>query len=161
MELQIDRRVIELIAKMQPAAGDFRFVATIMRITPELERSPTSRRTSASASSSGAETSHQTARAPAVERADDGAPRLDSFVRGDTLLLGHSTGRRGRLAHRRLVPRAADIYAQEPVQHLPAICLTFTGKYFERTADGATNICEMVVYLVEATMIKHSSAGPT
>src|SRR5947208_13254954 len=38
MEVQIDQRVIELIAKMQPAAGDLRFVATVMKITPELER---------------------------------------------------------------------------------------------------------------------------
>ena len=40
-----------------------------------------------------------------------------------------------------------------------AIRLTFLGKYFERMADGATNICEMVVYLVEGKVIKHSGAG--
>src|SRR4051794_23113442 len=38
MELLIDQKTIELIAKMQPAASDLRFVATIMKITPELER---------------------------------------------------------------------------------------------------------------------------
>jgi len=38
-----------------------------------------------------------------------------------------------------------------------AIRLTFVNKYFERIADGATNICEMVVYLVEGKVIKHSS----
>src|SRR5260370_14294709 len=38
MELEIDRRTLELIAKMQPAAVDLRFVAAIMKITPELER---------------------------------------------------------------------------------------------------------------------------
>ena len=38
MEVQIDQRVIELIAKMQPAAVDLRFVAAVMKITPELER---------------------------------------------------------------------------------------------------------------------------
>src|SRR6266852_8714566 len=38
MELEMDRRTLELIAKMQPAATDLRFVATIMKITPELER---------------------------------------------------------------------------------------------------------------------------
>ena len=37
-----------------------------------------------------------------------------------------------------------------------AIRLTFIGKYFERMADGATNICEMVVYLAEGKVIKHS-----
>src|SRR5688572_31645846 len=38
MELEIDQHTIELIAKMQPAATDLRFVATAMKITPELER---------------------------------------------------------------------------------------------------------------------------
>src|SRR5712672_1009525 len=38
MEVVIDQKTIELIAKMQPAAIDLRFVATIMKITPELER---------------------------------------------------------------------------------------------------------------------------
>src|SRR2546430_14556678 len=38
MEVEIDQRTIELIAKMQPTASDLRFVATIMKITPELER---------------------------------------------------------------------------------------------------------------------------
>ena len=40
-----------------------------------------------------------------------------------------------------------------------AIRLTFIGKYFERIGDGATNICEMVVYLVEGKVIKHSGAN--
>ena len=34
MEVKIDQAVIELIAKMQPAAVDLRFVATVMKITP-------------------------------------------------------------------------------------------------------------------------------
>ena len=38
-----------------------------------------------------------------------------------------------------------------------AIRLTFIGKYFERMADGATNICEMVDYLAEGKVIKHSN----
>ncbi|HEY3053475.1 MAG TPA: PhoU domain-containing protein, partial [Thermoanaerobaculia bacterium] len=38
MELEIDQHTVELIAKMQPTAVDLRFVATAMKITPELER---------------------------------------------------------------------------------------------------------------------------
>src|SRR5258705_8530039 len=36
MEVTIDEKTIELIAKMQPAATDLRFVAAVMKITPEL-----------------------------------------------------------------------------------------------------------------------------
>src|SRR5260370_20097922 len=38
MEVASDQKAIELIAKMQPAAADLRFVAAVMKITPELER---------------------------------------------------------------------------------------------------------------------------
>src|SRR5688500_7732585 len=38
MELEIDQHTVELIAMMQPAAVDLRFVTTAMKITPELER---------------------------------------------------------------------------------------------------------------------------
>src|SRR5207253_863135 len=38
MENLIDEKTLELIAKMQPTATDLRFVATMLKITPELER---------------------------------------------------------------------------------------------------------------------------
>lgn len=39
-----------------------------------------------------------------------------------------------------------------------AIRLTFCGKYFERIADSATNIAEMVVYLVDGRIVKHQKS---
>ena len=37
-----------------------------------------------------------------------------------------------------------------------ALRLTFVAKYFERIGDQATNICEQVVYMTEARVIKHA-----
>ena len=36
-----------------------------------------------------------------------------------------------------------------------AIRITYVSKYLERIADHATNIAEMVVYLVEGKIIRH------
>jgi phosphate transport system protein len=38
-----------------------------------------------------------------------------------------------------------------------AIRLTFIGKYIERIADHATNVAELVVYLVEGKIIRHTA----
>jgi phosphate transport system protein len=164
MEIQIDQHVIELIAKMQPAAGDLRFVATVMKITPELERI-------ADLAQDVCERVIELSREPTIKplvylpRLAEDAQKmvrdaLDSFVRGDADLA-------------RTVIRSDDVVDQltedsfralltymmeNPRNISAAIRLTFIGKYFERMADGATNICEMVVYLVEGRMIKHSAA---
>jgi phosphate transport system protein len=38
-----------------------------------------------------------------------------------------------------------------------ALRITFVAKYIERIADHAINVAEMVVYLVEGKIIRHTS----
>jgi phosphate transport system protein len=164
MEIQIDQHVIELIAKMQPAAGDLRFVATVMKITPELERI-------ADLAQDVCERVIELAREPLIKPlvylprlAGDAQTMvrdaLDAFVRGDSKL-ALEVIRRDDVVDQLTEDsfRALLTYMLENPRNIsPAIRLTFIGKYFERMADGATNICEMVVYLVEGRMIKHEHA---
>ncbi len=162
MEVAIDEKTIELIAKMQPAASDLRFVATVMKITPELERI-------ADLAQDVCERVIELNREPMI-RPTVQLPRLaedaqgmvrhalDAFVRGDAQLA------RNVIAQDDIVDqlteesfRALLTYMLENPRNISsAIRLTFIGKYFERMADGATNICEMVVYLVEGKIIKHA-----
>jgi phosphate transport system protein len=162
MEVAIDEKTIELIAKMQPAASDLRFVAAVMKITPELERI-------ADLAQDVCERVIELNREPMI-RTTAQLPRLaedaqtmvrqalDAFVRGDAQLA------RSVIARDDVVDqlteesfRALLIYMLENPRNISsAIRLTFIGKYFERMADGATNICEMVVYLVEGKIIKHA-----
>jgi phosphate transport system protein len=161
MEVQIDQHVIELIAKMQPAAGDLRFVATVMKITPELERI-------ADLAQDVCERVIELSREPAIKSlgylprlAEDAQKMvreaLDAFVRGDSALalkVINDDDVVDQLTEDSF--RAMLTYMLENPRNIAAaIRLTFIGKYFERMADGATNICEMVVYLVEGRMIKH------
>jgi phosphate transport system protein len=163
MELLIDQKTIELMAVMQPAASDLRFVATIMKITPELERI-------ADLAQDVCERAIELNREPMLKPISqlpllaENAQRmvreaLDSFVRGDGELA------RKVILHDDVVDQLTEdsfrslltYMLENPRNISAAIRLTFIGKYFERMADGATNICEMVVYLVEGKMIKHSS----
>jgi phosphate transport system protein len=163
MEVEIDQRTIELIAKMQPTASDLRFVATIMKITPELERI-------ADLAQDVCERVIELNREPQLKpvgqlpQLAESAQRmvreaLDSFVRGDADL-ARDVIRQDDIADALTEDsfRALLTYMLENPRNIsPAIRLTFIGKYFERMADGATNICEMVVYLVEGKMIKHAA----
>ncbi len=162
MELLIDQKTIELMAVMQPAASDLRFVATIMKITPELERI-------ADLAQDVCERAIELNREPQLKPLSqlpllaDNAQKmvresLDSFVRGDVELA------RSVIRHDDVVDQLTEdsfrslltYMLENPRNISSAIRLTFIGKYFERMADGATNICEMVVYLVEGKMIKHT-----
>ena len=163
MELEIDDHTVELIAKMQPAATDLRFVATAMKITPELERI-------ADLAVDVCERAIELNREPPLKPLID-IPRLariaqdmvrqslDAFVRGDAVLAREVIARDDEVdllteqSFRELLT-----YMLEDSRNISrAIRLTFIGKYFERIADGATNICEMVVFLVEGKVIKHSN----
>jgi phosphate transport system protein len=163
MELEVDSHTIELLATMQPAAVDLRFVATAMKITPELERI-------ADLAQDVCERAMELNREPPLKPLMD-IPRLahmaqemvrqslDAFVRGDAALARQVIAR----------DKEADALTEQSFRELltymledprnisRAIRLTFVNKYFERMADSATNICEMVVYLVEGKVIKHSN----
>lgn len=162
MEVSIDEKTIELIAKMQPAATDLRFVAAVMKITPELERI-------ADLAQDVCERVMELNREPmlrpivqlphlAEEAQTMVRQALDAFVRGDAQLA------RSVIEHDDIVDQLTEdsfrtlltYMLENPRNIAPAIRLTFIGKYFERMADGATNICEMVVYLVEGKVIKHA-----
>lgn len=162
MEVLIDQRVIELIAKMQPTAVDLRFVAAVMKTTPELERI-------ADLAQDVCERVLELVSEPPIKRlvqlprlADDAQTMvraaLDAFVRGDAELAREIIARDDEVdqltvdSFRVLLTHMLE----DPRNISPAIRLTFIGKYFERMADGATNICEQVVYLVEGKVIKHA-----
>ena len=162
MELDIDQHTIELIATMQPAAADLRFVAAAMKITPELERI-------ADLAVDVCERVIELSREPQYEplayiprlaRTAQGMVRqaLDAFVRRDPALAREVIARDDEAdALTEESFRALLTYMLEDPRNISrSIRLTFIGKYFERMADGATNICEMVVYLAEGKVIKHS-----
>lgn len=164
MELEIDAETLALIAKMQPAAGDLRFVATMLKVTPDLERI-------ADLAVDVAERAIELSREPQLKPLVD-IPRLarmaqemvaqalDAFVRRDAQLARDVIARDDEVdALTEKSFRELLTYMLEDSKNISrAIRLTFVGKYFERMADGATNICEMVVYLVEGKVIRHAGA---
>lgn len=161
LELEIDQATIELIAMMQPTAGDLRFVATMMKVTPDLERI-------GDLAQDVCERVIELNREPQLKPLNEleslarvaqemVREALDAFVRRDAALAREVVAKddiADQLTEQSF--RELLTYMAESSTNISrAIRLTFIGKYFERMADGATNICEMVVYLVEGKVIKH------
>lgn len=164
MELEIDQHTIELIAKMQPAAVDLRFVATAMKINPELERIAD---LAVDVCERAVELNREPLLKPIIARLPTMAQdmvrqALDAFVRRDASMARQVIARDDEVdALTEQSFRELLTYMLEDSRNISrAIRLTFAGKYFERMADAATNICEMVVYLVEGKVIKHKHNEP-
>ncbi|MGA7615019.1 MAG: phosphate signaling complex protein PhoU [Thermoanaerobaculia bacterium] len=161
LELEIDAKTMELIATVQPTAVDLRAIAAIMKITPELERI-------ADLAQDVCERAVELNREPQlkpfidlpvlasnaqemVKLSIDSFVKLDADLARDVIRRDDDVDRLTEVVFRELLT----YMLEDPRNISRAIRLTFIGKYFERMADGATNIAEMVVYLVEGRSIKH------
>ena len=162
LELEIEERVLDLLATQQPMARDLRLLLAAMKIANDLERVGDHAVNIAES----AERLHRNRLllAPEHELAEmarqaramlSGA--LDAFVRGDGQL-GREICRQddGVDALRNSVFRVLLTHMMEDPRSIgPAMQLFLVSRNLERVADLATNIAEDVVFLVEGKTIKH------
>jgi phosphate transport system protein len=85
---------------------------------------------------------------------------LDAFVSRDTALARRVCGEDAEVdALKEQIFRELLTYMMEDPKTIPrAIRLILVSRFLERVADHATNIAEMVVYLVESKMVRHQLA---
>jgi phosphate transport system protein len=163
LDVEIDEDCIRLLALHQPAARDLRLVTTGMKISTELERI-------SDLAENVCERTIELNEEPQLKPYID-IPRMgnlarimvkesiDAFVKDDSALA------RKVLAHDDLVDELMEqifrellsFMIEDPHTISRAIRLSFIAKYIERVADHATNIAELVVYLVEGKIIRHTS----
>ena len=163
LELEIDGLCVEALARQQPMAGDLRFLTTAMKITPDLERIADH---AVNISERVLELNEEAPLKALVDlplmasRAQEmlrGA--LDAFVHRDSqaarnvITMDDDLDRRMELVFRVLLSHMIE----DPRTISRGIRLTFVAKHFERIGDMATNICEQVVYMSEARVVKHTS----
>ena len=87
---------------------------------------------------------------------------LDAFVREDTELALQVCQRDDFIDNltAQLFREMLSYMAQDPQSVGRAIRILFLAKYLERIADHATNIAEMVIYMVKGKSIRHMSPPP-
>jgi len=162
LELSIDERCIDLIARYQPMAKDLRFIATGMKLNAELERI-------ADIAVDIAQRAIETIDKPILKPLID-LPKLaaiaqnmvknsiDSFIKCDVdiaknVLLSDSEADRLRnLIQKELIE---DYMMKDGSTSPRAVQLLLIARFLERICDHATNIAEDVIYMVEAKVVRH------
>ena len=162
LELTIDEKCIDLIARHQPLANDLRFITSAMKLNSELERI-------ADIAVDIAQRVMEIAGKPLLKPLVD-IPKLtviaqgmvkmavDAFVRGDVelaknVILSDSEADTLRNAITREL--IEDYMAKDPSTAPRAVQLLLIARFLERICDHATNIAEDVIYMVQAEVVKH------
>lgn len=163
-DVEVDEKCVELLALHQPAAGDLRFITTAMKIVTDLERIGDQ---AVNIAQRAIELNREPQLKPYIDlpRMAEMAARmvkesLDAFVNRDTALARRvCAGDETVDALKEQVFRELLTFMMEDARTIPrAIRLILISRFLERVADHATNIAEMVIYLVEGKMVRHTLA---
>jgi len=166
LDVAIDEASTKLLALHQPAARDLRFITTSMRISTDLERIGD---IAQNICERAVELNQEPPLKPYVDlpKMADWAramlrDSLDAFVREDTELALQVCQRDDVIDNltAQLFRELLSHMMQDPQSVTRAVRILFLAKYLERIADHATNIGEMVIYMVKGKSIRHMSPPP-
>lgn len=162
LELIIDEKCVDLIARHQPLAKDLRFITVGMKLNSELERI-------ADIAVDIAQRVLEIVDKPLLKPLVD-IPKLtviaqsmvkmavDSFVNGDVELAKKailSDGEADKLRDLITKELIEDYMAKDASTAPRAVQLLLIARFLERICDHATNIAEDVIYMVQAEVVKH------
>ena len=87
---------------------------------------------------------------------------LDAFVREDVELALGVCAADDEIdrVHQQSLQELLDVMKEEPETAARGIRVLFVSKYLERIADHATNIAEMVIFMVRGQSIRHLDKVP-
>jgi phosphate transport system protein len=163
-DVEVDETCVSLLALHQPAAGDLRFITTAMKIVTDLERMGDQ---AVNIAQRVLELNHEPQLKPYIDlpRMAEKAQlmvkqSLDAFVARDTELARRVCAEDAEVdALKEQIFRELLTFMMEDARTIPrAIRLILISRFLERVADHATNVAEMVIYLVDAKMVRHTLA---
>ncbi len=162
MELAIDEQCIRILALRQPAASDLRFLAAALKMVTDLERI-------GDLAVNMAERVEVLAVEPPLRAASDlpalaTATRkmlrdvLDAFDSGDTMKAEAVIKADAEIDAQsaKLIAEIEADMTREPAAVHRGLATIFFVKHLERMADHATNVGEMVIYLVRGRDVRHA-----
>jgi phosphate transport system protein len=162
MELEIDRMSVEIIALHQPAAHDLRLVISVAKITPVLERLADHAGNIAEAVLIIINEPELPAYPDLKIMSDTAAEMLrralDAFIAedGDAARKIIEEDHKIDASYKKVFGELIGGIINDPTTTTGTAQLLFVAKHLERIGDYVKDICELTVYLAEASIIKHS-----
>jgi phosphate transport system protein len=165
LELEIDDLCIGILAREQPVASDLRFITTAMKIVADIERIGD---IGANIARRALEIMKEPELKPVIDvpvaaRAAQRSLKqsLDAFVNGDAQLAKLVIEGDGYIDDvcEQMLRELLTYMFEDPTTISRALRLTFVARNLERVGDHASNIAEMVIFLVEGQDIRHAQAA--
>jgi phosphate transport system protein len=161
LEVEVDRQCIDIIALRQPAARDLRFVISVAKMAPVLERIADHACNIARATvdlnvepelKQNADVQRMGEHASSMLRA-----ALDAFTANDPAAAREVIKRDTEIndLYNQIFHDLIEMMVSEPATATRDARLLFVAKHLERIGDYVTDICELTVYMAEAAIIKH------
>jgi phosphate transport system protein len=161
LEVAIDEACRRLLALRQPAASDLRFITTALKIVVDLERI-------GDLAVNIAERALDLNQSPPLRPVHDLTKlallcqqqlrkALDAFVDGDTPKAEAVIKEDDLLdaLYHKLFNELLGLMMEDPRNIRRATSLMFVAKQLERLGDHATNVAEMVIFMVRGTDVRH------
>lgn len=161
LEVEVDRMCIDIIALRQPAARDLRFVISVAKMAPVLERIGDHACNIARAAIDLNNEPELKVTTDMQAMANHAAAMLrgalDAFTAGDAVMAREIIGRDKEIndLYNQLFRELIEMMVTEPATATRDARLLFIAKHLERIGDYVTDICELTVYMAQATFIKH------
>jgi phosphate transport system protein len=160
-EVMIDELSLNIIALRQPAARDLRFITLALKVSTDLERIGD---LCVNIAERTLELNEEPQLKPYIDlpkmaEAAEGmiVDALEAFLRGDAGLAEEVTRRDDYMdqLNVQVFRELLTFMMEDPKTISRATRLIFIGKNLERIADHATNIAEMVIFMVKGKDIRH------
>jgi phosphate transport system protein len=160
-EVMIDELSLNIIALRQPAARDLRFITLALKVSTDLERIGD---LCVNIAERTLELNEEPQLKPYIDlpkmaEAAEGmiVDALEAFLRGDADLAEEVTKRDDYMdqLNVQVFRELLTFMMEDPKTISRATRLIFIGKNLERIADHATNIAEMVIFMVKGKDIRH------
>lgn len=162
LEMEIDELCFRMLALRQPTANDLRFITFGLKVVTDLERVGDM---GVNIAERALDLNKEPPLKPYVDIPQMATEAqkmlknaLDAFVNSDVEMAEHVLANDDLIdgLNRKIFSELVEYMERDKSNILRAFRLSFISRYLERIADHATNVAEMVIFMVQGKDVRHS-----